>query len=104
MTFHNREELIEELRRLKRQLQSVWPIESLALFGSWVREDATPASDVDLLIQFRPGAESDKIGAFEFVEIQLRLQEALGCKVDLVEKSALKPRLAKYILPEAIEL
>lgn len=102
--FQTREELIEELKCLKQQLQSVWPIESLALFGSWVRGEASAISDIDLLIQFRSGSEADRIDALEFIGIQLTLEDALHRKVDLVEKSALKPRLAQAILSEALEI
>ena len=103
MSTQDRDELIQELKQLKQQLQTKWPVESLALFGSWVRGDARPDSDVDLLIQFRPG-QATGIGLFEFFDIPVFLAQGLGRKVDLVEKQALKPSLAKHILPEALEL
>jgi uncharacterized protein len=77
MAFQNREELIDALRQVKRQLEAKWLLESLALFGSWVRDNATPNSDVDLIIQFKTCPETDKIYAFEFVGIQLNIEEAL---------------------------
>lgn len=104
MAFKNKDELIQELKQVKTFLQTQWPIESLSLFGSWGRNDARPGSDVDLLIQFESNPTADRIDAWTFVGIQLKLEELLGCKVDLVEKKALKPRLMKVILPEAIEI
>ena len=103
-TFSSPDELKTELKRLKTQLQESWPIESLALFGSWVRGEARPGSDVDLLISFKRGEGIKRLGLFDFFTIQLTLQDALGCKVDLVEREAIKPNLASHILPEAEEL
>lgn len=102
--FSSADELKNQLRQLKTELQSTWPIESLALFGSWGRGDARPDSDVDLLISFKQGKGIKRLGLFDFFTIKLSLEKALGCKVDLVEKQALKPNLANYILPEAEEL
>jgi predicted nucleotidyltransferase len=103
MAFQDKNELIRELKMLKKQLQVKWPVEQLWLFGSWVRGEADATSDIDIMIRFNP-IESKRIGLFEFFDIVSELENALGCKVDLVEKEALKPRLARYILPEAIEL
>lgn len=104
MLFQTKDELIQILHKIKSRLQTEWPIEHLWLFGSWVRDEARHGSDVDLMIQFRTEPQSRRIGLFEFMDILFEFEDTLGCKVDLVEKSALKPHLAKYILPEAIEL
>ena len=45
-----------------------------------------------------------EIGLFKFVEIENYLSDLLGVKVDLVEKSALKPRIGKHILKEVVYL
>lgn len=50
-----------------------------------MRDEAQPGSDVDLLISFN-AAGAGTIGLFDFSEMMLMLQDALGCKVDLVEK------------------
>lgn len=99
MSIQTREELLDALQRLKPELQRRWPIESIGLFGSWARGEATPQSDVDLLVNF-----SGRITLFDFVEIKQQLEEWLECTVDLVDKSAVNPRLAPYILPEVISL
>lgn len=64
-----------------------------ALFGSIVRGEAKESSDVDILVDLPKGKS-----LFDFVGIQLKLEEALGRKVDLVEYSTIKPRLKPYIL------
>jgi uncharacterized protein len=101
--FASQQELISLLKQVKANLQQQWPVESLSLFGSWARNEGQPTSDVDLIITFTP--EADKtLGLFAFMNIVAELEDALGCKVDLVEKDALKPQLARFILPEALVL
>ena len=62
-----------------------WSITELALFGSVLREDFTPESDVDVLARFGPDAERS-FGAF--MRAQDELAAMLGRKVDLVEWQA----------------
>lgn len=69
---------------------------SLSLFGSVARNESSPQSDVDILIEF-----DSKRGLFAFVELKNYLQKLLGCEVDLVTKDALHPALKTTILREA---
>ncbi len=70
---------------------------SLSLFGSVARDEAGPDSDVDILIELgRP------IGLFDLGRIQIRLEEILGQKVDLVMPEGLRPRLRARVLAEAV--
>lgn len=62
-------------------------IRSLALFGSVLRDDFRPDSDVDVLIEFVPGQEH---GLMEPVGMQDELSEILGRKVDMVERKAVE--------------
>ncbi|HUV66967.1 MAG TPA: nucleotidyltransferase domain-containing protein [Sedimentisphaerales bacterium] len=68
-------------------------IRSLALFGSVLREDFRPDSDVDVLIEFEPGLE---LGLMELVAMQDELSQILGRKVDMVERKAVE-RSENYI-------
>ena len=54
-------------------------------------------SDIDILVEFKPEA---KLSLLEFVRLENYLSDLLGNKVDLVEKSVLKPRIGKHILKE----
>jgi len=72
-------------------------VRSLDLFGSVVRGEAGPDSDVDLLVQF-----DRAIGLFHFFRVQYRLEEILGCHVDLVMRDAVKPQLRDRIFREAV--
>lgn len=67
----------------------------LGLFGSFVRDEATPQSDVDILVEF--GA--DKKGFAVFMELAFRLEDMLGRRVELVTPESLSPYLAPHILP-----
>jgi predicted nucleotidyltransferase len=71
----------------------------LAIFGSVARDEPGPDSDVDLLVEFDPSAV---IGLFKFQDIQERLEQILGTKVDLGMPDALKPRMRSRVLREAV--
>ena len=60
-----------------------WKIAELSLFGSALRDDFGPQSDVDLLVGFATDASWD---LFDLVEMRDELKEIFGHKVDLVEK------------------
>lgn len=72
-------------------------IRSLDIFGSVARGEAASGSDVDLLVEFdRP------IGLFHFFRVQRRLEQILGCRVDLVMRDAVKPQFRDRIFREAV--
>ena len=64
-----------------------WKITELAFFGSVLREDFRPNSDIDLLVSFRPRA---RISLFDLVRMQNELKEIFGREVDLVERRAIE--------------
>ena len=66
---------------------------ALAFFGSVLRDDFRPDSDVDVLIEFEPGHEP---GLMELVGMQDELSEILGRNVDMVERKAVE-KSANYI-------
>ena len=75
-------------------------VRHLALFGSVVRDEATEASDVDVLVELDEGA-----GYFQFLDIQDYLQETLAVpKVDLVLRNSLFDDLKEEILREAVDV
>jgi uncharacterized protein len=72
-------------------------VKRLALFGSVVRSQARPDSDVDLLIEFRPGEKT-----FEnFFGLALFLEELLERRVEIVTPEFLSPYIGPHILREA---
>jgi len=68
-------------------------IRELALFGSALRSDFRPDSDVDMLVEFEPGQE---LGLMELVAMENELSEILGRKADMVERQAVE-RSENYI-------
>lgn len=74
------------------------PIQRLALFGSVLRDDFTDESDVDMLVEFQPGA---KVGYFKLVEIQDDLSALVGRPVDLLTPKSLSPYFRQRVLDTA---
>ena len=72
-------------------------VRELSVFGSALSPEFREQSDIDLLVLFEPEA---RIG-FEFVELQRKLSEVIGRKVDLVPKDGLKPLIRDEILAQA---
>jgi len=73
-------------------------IRSLALFGSVLRDDFRPESDVDVLVEFEPDA---CVGLIGFAGMELELSELLGRKVDLNTKGFLSVYFRDEVLREA---
>lgn len=72
----------------------------LALFGSVLRDEARPDSDVDLLVEFLPGQKS----LDRFMRLADLLEQSLGRKVELVTTEALSPFIGPHILAEAADV
>jgi uncharacterized protein len=72
-------------------------IRRLALFGSVLREDFRPESDIDVLVEFEPGA---RVG-LQFFEIEHQLSEMFGRRVDLNTAGFLGKRFRDEVLSEA---
>lgn len=73
-------------------------IRELALFGSAVRRDLRPGSDIDVMVEFDP---SVRIGPLKFESLGEDLEALVGRKVDLVTKRGLKSWIRPYVLKEA---
>lgn len=73
-------------------------VRELSLFGSAARGDMTPASDIDLLVEFIPDA---KVDLLDFAGLMLDLTQLVGRKVDLVSKNGLKARIRSSVLQDA---
>ena len=73
-------------------------IQSLAFFGSVVREDFGPLSDGDVLVEFEPG----RIPGLDFFIIEAELSQLLGRKVDFQTANFLSPEIRQAALSEAV--
>jgi predicted nucleotidyltransferase len=79
-------EIREQLQALKPGLEKKYSIAYLGLFGSILRSDFSPSSDVDILVDFK-----EAIG-IEFIDLANELEEQLHRKVDLVSRNAIKEK------------
>lgn len=75
-----------------------WKITNLSFFGSVLRDDFRPDSDVDVLVSFAPDAHWS---LFDMVHMQQEIQNILGRKVDLVSRRAVEAS-RNYIRRKAI--
>jgi hypothetical protein len=69
-------------------------VRKIGLFGSFVRNEQRPGSDIDLLVEFEPGQK--KFDAF--MELSFFLEEVLQYKIELVTVESLSPHLGPHIL------
>ena len=70
-------------------------IKKLTLFGSALRADFGPESDIDLLVEFEPGAQ---VGFLALNRMRRELEALLGRPVDLVPQEGLKPLIREHVL------
>ena len=94
-----REEVIDFLSSHRQELEELFGITSLALFGSVARDEAGPESDVDILVEFRKTP-----GLTEYMRLKFWLEELLGRQVDLVMEKALKSWARPLVEAEAIRV
>lgn len=74
-------------------------VQELSLFGSAVRGEMGPDSDLDFLVEFEPGA---RIGLIKFESFVDELELLSGRRIDLVTKSGLKPWVRPSALKDAL--
>ncbi|MGH7335048.1 MAG: nucleotidyltransferase family protein [Candidatus Rokuibacteriota bacterium] len=91
-----REEAVERLLASESEIRALG-VQRLALFGSVLRGEARPDSDVDLLVQFSPGAKTFD----HFLALLDLLEERLRHRIELVTMEALSPFIGPRILAEA---
>jgi uncharacterized protein len=94
-----REQALERLREAAPEILGLG-VRRLALFGSVLRNEARPDSDVDLLVEFSPGQKSFD----RFLALCDLLETLLGHPVELVTIEALSPFLGPHILAEAADV
>ena len=90
---------ISTLREILPFLKERYQVESLGVFGSFVRDDQRTESDLDLLVSFRRTPS-----LLQFIELENYLSDLLGIRVDLVMKDTLKRRIGKRILQDVMPL
>jgi len=95
--MRNLEEIKKIINEHKPILEERFKVDSIGIFGSYVRKSQKEKSDIDVLVGFY-----ETIDLFDFVELENFLREILSIKVDVVMKETLKPRIKDRILKEAV--
>jgi uncharacterized protein len=95
-----RDDLIAKIQENAAALRALGA-DSLYLYGSHARDDAGPASDVDVFIDRNPSAH---FGFIELTELEFLLRDILGVDVDLSARSALHPGLRRAIEMSAVKV
>ena len=92
----DRDEVIRKLHDNKTALEKRFPLKTLALFGSYARNEQTSESDVDVMVEF-----SEPVG-IELVDLVIELENILQKPVDLVTKRSLKSSLKPFVEKDLI--
>lgn len=91
------DEIKEILQAQKPYLAEQYGVTEVGVFGSYVRGEQRPDSDLDILIEL---AEPPRISLLGLVNLENYLSDLLGVKIQTVIKQNLKPRLEPYIMQE----
>ena len=92
-----KEVILDILKQELPYLKEKFNVKSIGLFGSYIRDEQTKTSDIDLLVEF-----DSPVGFFKFIELEDYLSDKLGVKIDLVTPDALKPIIKPHIIGEAV--
>lgn len=95
----NRSDVLARLQKALPELRARYGIARLRLFGSVARDEATPASDVDLLVEFQAPATLDG-----FMGLKAELEALLGVPVDLATPRSLRPALQALVEKDLLDV
>lgn len=90
-------EILNMLKGLLPEIQERYHVRSLALFGSFARDESSVESDVDVLVDFKKGAS-----LFDLTGLGCFLEDALQKKVDVVSRKALRKEISESVYHDAI--
>jgi uncharacterized protein len=90
-------QIVALLRAALPDLRARYGVATLSVFGSRAHGAARPDSDVDVLVEFDAAP-----GFFKFIELEDELSRLVGMKVDLVMKHALRRRIGRRVLADAV--
>ena len=93
----SKEKILKTLKNLKDDLNKVYKVKTIGLFGSYVNNKQKNASDIDFLVEFEDDAD-----LFHLVSLSRYLEDIFNVRVDVVSKSSLKEDLKQSILQEVI--
>jgi predicted nucleotidyltransferase len=93
----------EKIRKIinehRKELEEKYKIKSIALFGSYIRNEQTENSDVDLLVEY-----TETVGLLNIAATENYLSDILGVKADIVPKKSVRKELKDVIFNEAVQI
>ena len=93
------DQIVTKLRQELPYIQKEFDVDEVELFGSYLNNEQTSKSDLDLLVTFKKTP-----GLFKFLKLENYLSNILKIKVDLVLKDSIKPMLKNRILSNTLPL
>ena len=88
-------EIKEILRKHKKELKERYKVKSIAIFGSYARNEQKETSDIDILIDYY-----EPISLLKLIELENYLSDLLGVKVDLITKNSIHNPYVKKSIEE----
>ena len=95
MGVRTKEEMLTIIRNHQKEIEDLG-VKRYGFFGSFVREQNTEQSDIDILVEFEPGQKTFD----NFMQLAFFLEDLLGREVDLVTAESLSPYIGPHILKE----
>ena len=95
----NRDEVLDKLRTHRETLAERFGVTGLALYGSFARDQATPESDVDVLVEFDAPPDWRR-----YFGAQFYLEDLLGRRVDLSTDGEVRGEIRPYVKRDAIDV
>ena len=92
---HTKHDILSVLLQSQSHLRALG-VRRIGLFGSFIRGEQRPGSDIDLLVEFEPMRKTFDT----FMELAFFLEDVLGHKIDLVTTESLSPYIGPYIRNE----
>lgn len=89
--------LSEEIKKKIISILVKYGIKKILIFGSYARNEATPISDLDLIVEFPEGTS-----LIDHIGIEFELSEALNMKIDLLSQNGISPYIKDQIMKEAV--
>lgn len=94
-TVQTKEKIFSLIQQQQSALKALG-VKRLGLFGSFVRGEPKPDSDVDVLVEFEPGQKNFD----HFIQLVFLLEEIFARRVEVLTPEALSPYLRPYIMQE----
>lgn len=93
-----RAEVLQKIKSITPEL-AAYDVKMLSMFGSMARDESTPGSDIDFIVEFNGKATFDK-----YFGLLVFLEDSLGVKVDLAHPETIRSQIRDRVLAEAVRV